>query len=304
MALMTKTDAKPPRGRRSTSKTSETEPGADPAGRSGRGKGAKGPKGAKEAGAAEPLVVTLPSTNLLPPAVAARSQADRLQKRFALGAAGAVAALAAVYLLQAGSISQANTDLETEQSRTAQLSAEKLALAPVDLFYKTLEVNRTTIQTTMAREVLLSDLTRRLYATAPSGVTLDTVGVTVDSQPVAATPGTAAAAGAAPAAGVDCPSPDPYAAPEERAGCVTISGSATSREALGRWESRVGRTDLFTDLFISDSQAGTAGGTAGTGDADAATAGDGITFTATLSVTAKAFTDRYADPEFLGGTSR
>lgn len=286
MALMTRTDAKTSKGRRAA-EPEVALPDVDKAGRSGRGsrKGAGRDKSSPES-----FVPSLPSVNILPPAVTERAHVERLRRTFAVAAGAAVVAVGAVYLLQAGAISSANDDLVAEESLSMQLSAQAAALAPVKVYYATVEANQQTIQQTMSREVLLSDVVEALYATAPVGVDLGTVSVSVDTQPVAAD----ATAPVDPTAVVSaaCPSPDPYVVPGESAGCITITGTSVSRSALGFWQAQVSRSDLFTDLFISSS-------------ATAAEAGaNAITFAASVSVTSAAYVNRYADPAFVEGRTK
>ncbi|WP_323793413.1 hypothetical protein [Nocardioides sp.] len=289
MALMTKTDAKPPRGQRSA------KAGNAPAGKDGdksKGKAKAGPT-------PEQFVPTLPGVNLLPPAVMRQARVERLRRTFGGAALAAVAVVGAAYVLQAGAISSANGELASEQATASRLAAEVTALTPVKIYYATVEANEALIQQTMSREVLLSDIVERLDATAPDDVNLGTIEVTVDTTPAPVAPpvtagGTAEAATpvvpVAPTSGA-CPSPDPYLPPGATAGCITINGTAASRRVLGDWETKLSRTDLFADLFISSSTAGAVEG------------GDAITFTASVSVTDKAYAGRYADPAFLERTT-
>jgi Tfp pilus assembly protein PilN len=281
MALMTKTDEEPPKGRRAPQReAARTGDGKDGGAGSDRGQG--GDK------AAESFVPTLPRVNLLPRAVTEHVRLVKLRRIFGLGAVAAVAAIAAAYTLQSGAISTANDGLAVEQTRASQLSSQVATLTPVKVYYAAVEANATTIRETMAREVLLSDIVTRLYASAPPNVDLGTVAITVSSQavpPASATPDPAAPAASA------CPSPDPYVVPDAAAGCVTITGSATTRAALGNWETRISGSKLFSNLFISSSQAAA--------DVDQ----QAITFSATLAVTKAAYVNRYADPAFLEETT-
>ena len=289
MALMTKTDAKPPRGQRAA-KTGGATSGKDVGTGGSKRKARTGP-------APDQFVPTLPGVNLLPSAVVEQAHVQRLRRTFGGAALAAVAVVGAAYVVQAGAISSANDVLASEQATASRLAAEVTALTPVKIYYATVEANEALIQQTMSREVLLSDIVERLDATAPAAVDLGTIEVTVDTTPPpppVAVGGTAEAANPAvpvvPTSGA-CPSPDPYLPPGATAGCITINGTAESRRVLGDWETELNRTNLFADLFISSSTAG------------AVEAGDAITFTASVSVTDKAYAGRYADPAFLEGTT-
>jgi hypothetical protein len=284
MAVMTKMDATTPKGRRAAqpegpSSGKEKRPGR--VARKGAGRDKSSP---------ESFVPSLPSINILPPAVTERQHVERLRRSFAIGAVLAVAAVGAGFTLQSGAISSADQDLAAEEARSAQLSAQASALAPVRLYYATVEANETTIQQTMSREVLLSNVVGDLYATAPPTVDLGTVAISVSTQPVL--PDAAVPLDPTSATSASCPSPDPYVTPGESAGCVTITGTAASRAALGDWERQIGRSGMFSDLFISSSAAAAAEGP------------DAITFSASVSITAAAYLNRYADPGFVEGRTR
>jgi Tfp pilus assembly protein PilN len=291
MALMTKTDGKPPRGQRSA-KAGDTPSGTN--GDMGKAK-AKGKGKGKVSPTPEQFVPTLPEVNLLPRAVVEQARVQRLRRTFGGAALAAVAVVGAAYVVQSGAITSANDELASEQTTASRLASEVTALTPVKVYYATVEANEALIRETMSREVLLSDIVGRLDATAPAGVDLGTIEVSVDTTPApVAVPGGAETATppvpVAPTSGA-CPSPDPYLPPGATAGCITINGTAESRQALGDWESKLSRTDVFADLFISSSTAGAVEG------------GDAITFTASVSVTDQAYAGRYADPTFLEGTA-
>lgn len=283
MALMTKTDTKAGKGRRAA-ETDDAASGNEK--RSGKGrKGASRDKSAPEA-----FVPSLPSINVLPPAVTEREHVERVRRTFAVAAVVAVAAVAGGFVLQSGAISSANDELAAEEARTAQLSGQAAELAPVKTYYVTVEANEATIQQTMSREVLLSDVVDRLYATAPPTVDLGTVEIAVSTTPVL--PDAAVPVDPTAGATAACPSPDPYVAAGESAGCVTITGTAASRAALGDWEAQIARTDLFDNLFISSSAAAAEEGA------------KAITFSASVSVTGAAYVNRYADLAFVEGRTR
>lgn len=244
----------------------------------------QGPKLSKKAKAEmdKPFVATLPMVNLLAPEVQEVVEQQRIKRLFALIAVGLAAVMAVVWLLQTGMIAVAKNRLEGEQARAAELTAKQASLAPVQAFYGQVEANKFTIQSTMSKEVLASDVLARLNAVTPAGLKLGTIAVTLDTTPAAA-PGTA----------VDptmttstCPSQDPYSPAAASAGCVSVDGTAASRAVLSEWLDNLEKDPTFTVAFIPSSSAGSDSG--------------GVTFNATIGLDAEAvYKERYSNPEFL-----
>lgn len=229
-----------------------------------------------------PFVAALPMVNLLSSEVQEVVEHQRLKRLFLILGGGVLVAIVAVWLLQAGMIAVAKGKLEDEQAKSTELNAKQAALAPVQMFYGQVEANRSTIQTTMANEVLTSQVLSRLDSVTPAGITINTIGVTLES---AAASGEAVAVDPTATTGT-CPSQDPYSPAAASAGCVTVDGSATSREVLGTWLDNIEADDEFTVAFIPTT----------TSDAETG----GVTFSATIGLDAEAaYTNRYADPEFL-----
>lgn len=227
-----------------------------------------------------PFVAVAPIVNLLPPELQDAIERLRLKKMFALLAVGLLVLLAAAWTVQGGLIAAAQKRLDAEQSVSTQLAAEQASLAPIRAFYGQIEANTSVIQSTMASEVLTSEVISELDAATPPSVRLDSFGLTLSgggSTTGAADPNMTTST---------CPSEDPYASTQATAGCINVSGSADNRVALGEWLDNLEARDMFTVAFIPSTTADPAGGE--------------VTFSATIGLdAAAAFKNRYADPEFL-----
>jgi hypothetical protein len=83
-----------------------------------------------------------------------------------------------------------------------------------------------------------------------------------------------------------CPGPDPFST-RVVVGCVTVSGSASSRDDVGDLVVRLGEDPLFVEPFIS---------TTTTADEEQ------VTFSGSVGISPKVYSRRYADLERLLAT--
>lgn len=225
----------------------------------------------------KPFVAELPLVNMLPGDVLEVVEQQRLKRLFVLLAVGVVAAIGAAYLAQSGVIAVAENKLADEQAKTAPLLAQQAELAPVKTFYEQIEANKSTIQTTMAREVLTSQVLADLSAVTPGGVDITSTGVALE----AAAPVAAGAVADPTQTTNTCPSQDPYNTSGLSAGCVTVDGTATSREVLGDWLDSIDESETFTVAFIPSTSTGGETG--------------GVTFSATIGLSDTVYLNRYAE---------
>jgi hypothetical protein len=249
---------------------------------------------------------TLPSVNLLSPAAVERLATLRLRRRFVAGAAVLVVLVAGVWGAQHLRVGEAEQLLAVEQAETARLTQETRALLPVRAFVTGVQQQTSTVGETMSREIYFSVVLEGLQDAAPSGVQLDSIGVTLAEPPAeapaapaptepdgtegdgeggtegdedtTATPPPAPAPQESP-----CPGPDPFQT-RTVVGCVTLSGSAASRAEVGDLVIRLGSDTLFVEPFIS---------TTTTGDEAR------VTFSGSVGLSEKVFSERYADLEKL-----
>lgn len=213
-----------------------------------------------------------PSVNLLPPDILELLRLRAIRFRLLAAAAALVVCLGALYAVQAAQLGSAQEQLAAEQSRGAAVAAEQAELAPVKSFYAEVTQTQQQIMVTMAREVLFSDVATRLTAAATDTVTLSTVSMTAVTTDLADP------------AVVACPGSDPFSLVAV-VGCITVAGTAVSRDSVGLFVVNVLADDRFLSPFVSttvlDEETGT------------------VAFTGTISLTAAVYSGRYSDVEFL-----
>jgi Tfp pilus assembly protein PilN len=242
------------------------------------------------------FVPTLPAVNLLSPSAVERLATRRLRRRFVLAGAVLVVLVTAAWGAQHLRVAEAEQLLAVEQAETARLTQETQALLPVRAFVTGVEQQLAIVGETMSREIYFSVVLEGLQDAAPSGVQLDSVAVTLAEPPVEEPAAPAPAEGEA-AEGTEDTTPVPPPVPQESAcpgpdpfntrtvvGCVTLSGSASSRAEVGDLVIRLGEDALFVEPFIS---------TTTTGDAAR------VTFSGSVGLSKKVFSERYADLEKL-----
>lgn len=222
----------------------------------------------------------IPLVNLLSPELQEMIERNRLKRMFAILTMALIVLMGVLWFGQSALIRQAESKLQAEEVISTQLAAEQNSLTPVKSFYGQIEANTATIQTTMANEVLTSQVLSALDEATPPGVSLESFGLTLG--------GSTATAGAADPSMTSgaCPSANPYEAAAPSAGCITVSGSGANRSVVGQWLDNLEAQPMFTVAFIPSTTADPDGGR--------------ITFTASIGLdAAEAYQKRYANPEFL-----
>lgn len=184
-------------------------------------------------------------------------------------------------------ISQAQDELTAAEAESDLLTAETRSLAPVATFVSSVAAQKATIQQTMTREIYFSSVFDALQAATPSGAQVESAVVALNpvAPPVPATASDAEAdtASAVPEVTVVepslCPGPDPFNTLIV-VGCITLSGSAENRRAVGDLVIGLGDSALFVEPFIT-----------------ATTSADetGVTFTGSVGLSEQVFSNRYAD---------
>jgi type IV pilus assembly protein PilM len=247
-----------------------------PAGLCLRAGGARGAEAKRKQVAA-----VLPSVNLLSPWSFGRIAVRRLRIRFAVGCLVLVSVATAGWGLQMMRVGDAEALLTVETAETSRLTERTNVLQPVKTFVAGVEQQKVTVSKTMASEIYFSKVLRSMSDAAPSGVVLDSLAVTL--APPAPAPAPAKGSkdkppAAVPATPSPCPGPDPF---QTRAvvGCITLSGTAGSRAAVGALVVALRADDSFVEPFIS---------TTTTADATK------VTFSGSVGLSKKVFSSRYA----------
>lgn len=255
-------------------------------------------KAPKTKGTAQP---TLPVVNLLSPSAFERLATRRLRMRFLAGGAALVVLVVAAWAVQHLRVGEAEQLLTVERAETTRLTEETKALLPVRAFVSGVELQKTTVSETMANEIYFSTVMAGLQDAAPSGVELDSVAVTLAPPPAAApAPAPTEAEGteegdeaAAPAPEAvptvsPCPGPDPFNT-RVVVGCITLSGTASSRAEVGDLVINLGKDALFVEPFIS---------TTTTADTSL------VSFSGSVGLSEKVFSKRYANLDKLLGQAQ
>ena len=213
-----------------------------------------------------------PVVNLLSPWVFEAMATQRLRLRFMLAAGVLALLIGAGWAVQQVRVDRAEQALWVEQAQTARLSGHTEELAAVRTYVAAVDRQKQLAQGAMKKEVYVSRLMSGLERASGGGVDVDSIAITV-------TPAVEDAAAAGdPATEATCPGPDPYST-RVVAGCVTLSGTAESRAAVGALVENLGADPLFVEPFISTTT----------------TAEDaGLAFTGSVGVSTKAFSRRYA----------
>lgn len=130
----------------------------------------------------------LPQVNLLPPEVQAKRGLVRV-KRW-LGAAVVLSVLlAAGIVFRAGMAKDAaDEELRVAQAETERLLAEQLEYSEVPIVQRNLETIKTARSLGMSTEILWPDYLSAIAATAPAGISIDTIGVSGATPILLATP--------------------------------------------------------------------------------------------------------------------
>lgn len=238
----------------------------------------------------------LPTVNLLSPWVFEARATRRLRRHFALACVALILLVAAGWGIQSLRVAQAQQILTIEQAETTRLANETRVLAPVRSFVTAVEQQKRTVQEAMATEIYFSQVLDGLRTATPSGATVESAEVVLappPPPPPAAAPEAATEPGAEPpaqpeaaptaAAVSPCPGPDPFNT-RTVVGCITLSGTAANRRTVGDLVIRLGDSKLFVEPFIS---------TTTTAD------GEEVSFTGSVGLSEKVFSQRYADLEQL-----
>ena len=242
----------------------------------------------------QPTPLTLPTVNLLSPWVFEAMATRRLRQRFLVAGLVVAMLVGAGWGVQHLRVRQAQQVLVIEKAETDRLSTQTRELAPIRAFVTAVEQQKQTVQDTMSREIFFSEVLDGLREATPSSVTVDSVAVVLPPPPVEAPavdtaaddPGADAPeqpAAPAPAIPSPCPGPDPFNT-RTVVGCITLSGSADNRNTVGEFVIRLGKNKHFVEPFIS---------TTTTAD------GQSVTFTGSVGLSDKVFSNRYADMDKL-----
>jgi Tfp pilus assembly protein PilN len=219
------------------------------------------------------FTIGLPVVNLLSPSVFEAMAARRLRRRFV--AAGFVLTLlvGGGWGLQHLRSAQADKLLTVERAETSRLTAEKKDLAPVSAYVAEVLKQKTVVKKTMEKEALLSRVLDDLRSATPDGVRIETLNATIEGSQAAA------GAGQTTTAANVCPAPNPFVR-KVSVGCVTLTGTATSRAAVGQFVTKLGAGGVFVAPYVT---------TTSTADSKK------FAFSGSVAISTRVLSNRYAD---------
>jgi hypothetical protein len=265
----------------STTTTTPPQPPADPAPAKSRRRSTK-EKPAK-ASAGKPPRTGVASVNLLSPWVFEELRVHQLRRRFLFGGAVLLAVIALVWCALQFNLHRANADLRGEEAVGAGLTRELRELAPVRTYVNSVERRVVTVKGATYDDVAFSKVLAALDAATPNGATIGSISVELAAAEKDTSDDKAKDSKAAekdPARGLvgtTCPGPDPFGT-RVVVGCVTIEGTAVSRDAVSGLVIALGADKLFVEPFVD---------TTTTEDSDA------VTFSGSVGISPTAFSGRY-----------
>jgi Tfp pilus assembly protein PilN len=174
-------------------------------------------------------LAALPRVNLLPPEIAEKRRARKIQAGLGAAVALSIVGVGAGYLLAHQSASHAKTDLADAQAETARLQTQVAQFAGDESLRSQLAAEQTMLATAMGSEIqwshYLNDLTLRI----PDNVWITQLTV---SQGGGATPGAAATAGI---------------------GSVSVTGTAFTHDDVATWLDSLAKEKGYTNPYFSSS---------------------------------------------------
>jgi Tfp pilus assembly protein PilN len=210
-------------------------------------------------------LAALPRVNLLPPEIAEKRRARKIQAGLGAAVAASVVGVGAAYLMAHSSASQAQSDLANAQAQTSRLQTQVSQYAGDETLRAQLTGEQTMLSTAMGQEIQWSHYMNDLTLRIP-----DNVWVTQMSLSEGAATGAAPAAGAAPTvAGI---------------GSVSVSGTAFTHDDVATWLDSLAKEKGYANPYFSNSAESFIGSRRV------------VNFTSTTVVTPDALSGRYTRP--------
>lgn len=203
---------------------------------------------------------TLPRVNLLPPEIGERVRFRRIQYGLGGGVLAAVGLVAALLVLAAGGVAEANREVETATATGKTLQGEKDKYRDVEAVYAQAAAAQGMLVQAMGEEIKFSSQLYDLGLTVPGNVWLTTAAFKQAASP--------------PAAGSTVPS----------VGTVTFSGVGFKHDDVATWLDALGKQPYYSNPYFTKSTAALIG-TRKT-----------VTFSSSVTLNAKALSGDYTAP--------
>lgn len=210
---------------------------------------------------------TLPRVNLLPPEIAEQARFRKIQGALIGALVLAVAGVGFLFVAATGSVSDAQTSLESSQATGSTLQSEASTFASVTETYARAAAAEAMLVEAMGQEVRYSRFLNDLSLTIPDNVWLTDATFTQDEPVLAADPALA----------------DPASAGS--LGTVTFGGTAFTQDDVAVWLERLATQEGFDNPYL----------TSATGEliGERPT----VTWSTTVVLTSEALSNRYTETE-------
>ncbi len=212
------------------------------------------------------------AVNLLSTWVLEENRVHSLRLRFLAGALGLALLVGLAWTGLNLRISAKESELQDLEVAGAKLQTQITDMAPMRTYASSIKLRSTMVADSMASEVEFSRALSALTDLLPAGTVITTFGGTLTPISATAVPTNDASA---------CPGPDPFGA-TTIAGCVVLTGTAPSREAVSRLVLTLSSNKLFVEPFIT---------TTTTDDQDV------VAFSGSVGLDPRLLTGRFALPE-------
>jgi len=174
------------------------------------------------------FVATLPSADLTPESIRDAIAVRKIRRGFIFGGVALVVLGVLVWLMQNGSILEAQTRLTSEQNTNTAVAAQVKALAPIEQLYQQITTQEAFISDAVASEAISSAVLAQLNELAGTDVDYTGMSLTYTGIPKPKL-------SANPAASLNtCPNADPFGK-DITVGCLTFSATTDSRARISEF---------------------------------------------------------------------
>lgn len=175
-----------------------------------------------------PFIATLPAVDLTPESIRDSVAVRKIRRGFIFGGVGLVAVGMLIWLMQNGSILDAQARLTSEQNTNATVAAQVKALAPIEQLYQQITTQEAFISDAVASEAISSQVLAQLNSLA--GNDIDFTGMTLTYTGIPKPK-----LSSNPAASLNtCPNADPFGK-DITVGCLTFSATTDSRARISQF---------------------------------------------------------------------
>jgi Tfp pilus assembly protein PilN len=226
-----------------------------------------------------PPQAAFPGVNLIPEQIALEAHVRRAKRIAGACIAASALVVGGLYVMASNEASSAQDQLDAARARSATLAAEQAKYAEVPKLQAELRSAQAQEVLAMSGEVRWSVLLNNLSLSVPSGIGLTSVRGVITGTPVQA------AAPSTPGQSVTSITGTPGV------GTLTFEGEALDQPHVATFLDTIIRGGSIVDPFATQVSQGQGGGTAGSTSGTAVP--QGVTFSATSTISPKALSHRY-----------